>query len=118
MEGKFAIELSKEFIEQLIYKDKEMLQKVENTLDIFSLYKEREKSIKACPHCQDIHFIKHGKFKGIQRFKCRNEECYRTFSVATKSPWSYSKKDISLWCEYLNLMSVGKSIRYLSLIHI
>lgn len=112
MNRTFYIEIPDDIIKELLYKEEEILPKVENVLDIISLYKEKQKSINVCPHCESMDFIKHGTFKGIQRFKCKNEECYRTFSATTKSPWSYSKKDISLWFEYLNLMSVGKSIRY------
>ena len=112
MKCKWSIELPKEIIKQLLYQEEAILPKVGDSLDILSLYKDKEGAINACPHCEATNFIKHGKFKGIQRFKCKNKECYRTFSATTKSPWSYSKKDISLWYEYLNLMSVGKSIRY------
>lgn len=81
-------------------------------LDILDLYNKRKSLIKCCPNCKSELFIKYGTYKGIQRFKCKNEHCNSTFSLSTNSPWSYSKKDITLWIKYLDLMMKGKSIRY------
>ncbi|MDI9217187.1 IS1595 family transposase [Clostridium tertium] len=77
-----------------------------NTIDIF-----KDKKIKSCPYCQNSKFIKHGKFRDIQRYKCKNINCSKTFSAKTNSPFSYSKKNITLWMKYLSLMNSGTSIR-------
>lgn len=77
-----------------------------NTIDIF-----KNKEIKYCPYCQNSEFIKNGKFKNIQRYKCKNINCSKTFSAKTNSPFSYSKKNITLWMKYLSLMNSGMSIR-------
>ena len=112
MDRIFYREIPDDILKELLNKNDKELEKIQYTLDIKSLYKEKKASINCCPHCDSVYFIKHGCYKGLQRFKCKDEKCARTFSVTTKSPWSYSKKDISLWLEYLNLMSIGKSIRY------
>lgn len=83
-----------------------------NRLNYLYLYKERERSIQICPRCSSTNFIKHGTYNDIQRFKCKSKECACTFSAATSSPWRYSKKSITLWIKYLELMMQGKSIRY------
>ncbi|WP_291650999.1 IS1595 family transposase [Clostridium sp.] len=77
-----------------------------NTIDIF-----KNKEINSCPYCQNSNFIKNGKFKNIQRYKCKNRNCSKTFSAKTNSPFSYSKKNITLWMRYLSLMNSGMSIR-------
>ena len=49
---------------------------------------ENEIEIKECPYCKSNHFIKYGKFNGIQRYKCKNHNCLRTFSNRTESPFN------------------------------
>lgn len=80
-----------------------------NQLNLIDLFKDKE--IKVCPHCNSTNFIKNGKFKSIQRYKCKNKNCSKTFSTKTNSPFSYSKKDITLWMKYLVLMNSGFSLR-------
>ena len=48
---------------------------------------ENEIEIKECPYCKSNHFIKYGKFNGIQRYKCKNHKCLRTFSNRTDERW-------------------------------
>ncbi|NME83314.1 IS1 family transposase [Clostridium sp. SM-530-WT-3G] len=71
------------------------------------LYKD--KKFKCCPHCNSTHFIKHGKYKGIQRYMCR--ECKRTFSSTTNSLWYYSKKDPTIWLKYIELFLQRKTLK-------
>lgn len=56
------------------------------------------KNTNQCPHCNSSHYIKHGKYNGIQRFLCR--ECNKTFSQRTYAPWYYSKKSDNLWKKF------------------
>ncbi|HCW52890.1 MAG TPA: hypothetical protein DG753_03935 [Clostridium sp.] len=71
------------------------------------LYKD--KKFECCPHCQNTKFIKHGKYKGIQRYKC--SKCNRTFSNTTNSLWYYSKKDSNIWVKYIELFLQRKTLR-------
>ncbi|EKQ57421.1 MULTISPECIES: hypothetical protein [unclassified Clostridium] len=66
--------------------------------------------VKCCPICGGSHYIKNGLYKGIQRYKCR--ECNKTFSKATDSLWSYSKKNPEIWLEFIELMLEKKSLRF------
>lgn len=80
-----------------------------NELTIFDILKDKKVSV--CPYCNDNNFIKYGKYKGLQRFKCINKNCRKTFSQKTKSIFSNSKKPLSLWIKYLILMNKGNSLR-------
>ena len=71
-------------------------------------YKNR--IIKCCPICGGSNYIKHGLYKEIQRYKCKN--CNKTFSKTTNSLWSYSKKDPELWMKFIELMVEKKSLRF------
>ena len=64
-----------------------------------------------CPYCHDKNFIKYGKTNGIQRFRCKNSNCRKTFNEENYSPFKYSKKFKYMWREYLELMNEGLSIR-------
>ena len=72
--------------------------------DIYS-----KRKIEVCPHCKSKRYIKYGKFNGIQRFKCK--ECKKTFSSATNSVWSYSKKKPSDWFKFCELILEKKVLR-------
>jgi Transposase and inactivated derivatives len=73
-----------------------------------SLYKN--KKIDSCPICGGKKYIKHGTYKGIQRYKCK--ECMKTFSTSTNSLWSYSKKDLNIWIKFIELMIKRRSLRF------
>ena len=62
-----------------------------------------------CPNCKSKIYIKYGKFNVIQSFKCK--ECKKTFSLATNSIWSYSKKKPSDWFKFCELILEKKVLR-------
>lgn len=72
------------------------------------IYKNRK--IECCPICGENRYIKYGMYKQIQRYKCK--ECGKTFSKTTNSLWSYSKKDLNKWIEFIELMMKRKSLRF------
>lgn len=78
-----------------------------NSLLKKNIYDRRNVDI--CPHCKSKRYIKYGKFNGIQRFKCK--ECNKTFSLVTKSLWSYSKKKPSDWFKFCELILEKKVLR-------
>lgn len=80
-----------------------------NNLTTIDLLKDRK--IDACPYCNCRNIIKYGRYRGLQRFKCLNENCKRTFSQKTKTLFSHSKKSSELWIKYFILMNNGKSLR-------
>ncbi|MCM1988150.1 IS1595 family transposase [Oceanirhabdus seepicola] len=63
-----------------------------------------------CPHCGYKKIWKYGKYQGKQRYKCKSEECGKTFSDRTLSPMYCSKKGIDKWIEYMKCMVRGLSL--------
>ena len=80
-----------------------------STLKIESDKKQNE-YIK-CPHCKSKHVIKYGSYNGIQRYKCKNNKCERTFTKQTESPFRYSKKFKENCHKYKELYEKGLTIR-------
>ena len=70
----------------------------------------KNKKIECCQICGGKNYIKHGSYKGIQRYKCK--DCGKTFSNMTNSLWSYSKKDLDIWVQFVELMIKRKSLRF------
>ncbi|MCQ2019463.1 IS1 family transposase, partial [Clostridium butyricum] len=62
------------------------------------------KKYKECPYCGSKSFIKYGNYNRIQRYKCKNEECKKTFSNTTNSVWKYLKHKPEKWFEFIELM--------------
>lgn len=68
---------------------------------------------KVCPRCGvDNNIIKFGKFKGVQRYRCK--DCKKTFSDVTNTPFYRSKKPIAYWLVYSKFMFNGMTIRQCS----
>ena len=66
---------------------------------------------KVCPYCKTVEVIKFGKFNGVQRYRCKNRECGRTFNEKQDSPFRYSKKFRKLHKDYHELYKKGLTIR-------
>lgn len=62
------------------------------------------KKYNCCPHCGCKKFIKYGKYHGIQRYKCQNPSCNKTFSSTTNSVWKYLKYKPETWLAFIELM--------------
>ncbi|MDV4151876.1 hypothetical protein R0131_13690 [Clostridium sp. AL.422] len=103
-------EVDNDFIENKF----EILKEYENNLILFDIIKDME--INSCPHCKETKFIKYGKYRGIQRFRCTNLNCRKTFSPKTNTLLYNSKKPLELWIKFLILMNNGKSLRECSCI--
>lgn len=70
-----------------------------------------ENIIKKCPHCNSENIIKFGKSNGVQRYRCKEEKCRKTFVQKYNSPFKNAKKFKMLWKKYLELMLTGATIR-------
>jgi transposase-like protein len=64
--------------------------------------------VKECPHCHAAHFVKNGRVRGRQRYKCL--ECDRTFGDDGKPVWSGSKKPITAWKVFIKATLGGDSL--------
>lgn len=60
-----------------------------------------------CPHCGHIKYVKMGKDKGVQRYKCKS--CNRTFTPFTGTWMAQIHKKDKL-ADYLKLMQQGLSL--------
>lgn len=81
------------------------------------IYKnENIKMYKVCPHCGCSHFIKYGKYKGIQRYQCKNRNCRKTFSNTTRSVWKNLKHKPEKWMQFIELMCEERTLKQCSLI--
>ena len=69
------------------------------------------KKYESCPHCGCTHFIKHGKYEGIQRYRCKNDQCRKTFSSTTCSVWKYLKHKPEKWLKFIELMCENISLQ-------
>ncbi len=66
-----------------------------------------------CPRCNGTHYIKNGKLRQIQQYRCR--DCGRSFgeTVNTAMHWLHNKHLID---NYITTMEQGKSIRKSALV--
>lgn len=105
--GKLVVLISK-----LPYADKEALFEALSEMvkpysgDIMDSVKEiREPH---CPYCKKQNIIGHGKYRGRQRYKCK--DCKKTFNDFTASPLAgthYPDK----WAEHITLVLNGASLK-------
>lgn len=89
----------------------ENFKNYKSQLFIKALYENKKENISCCPICGYSGYIKFGFYNGVQRYKCKNKECRKTFSLATGCVWSYSKKSLEKWCEFIELMIQKKTLR-------
>lgn len=71
---------------------------------------ERFANGRVCPICGGISVVRNGhRADGTQRFVCR--DCHKSFVVTTNSIVAGTKKDLSVWEQYISCMMQGLSIR-------
>lgn len=64
-----------------------------------------------CPYCKGTNIIRHGQYNGKQRYRCKHENCRRTFLLEDKNVFKFSKKFKYMWKDYFNLIIEGATIR-------
>lgn len=67
--------------------------------------------IRKCPYCKNKNIIKYGMYKNIQRYKCKDSTCGKTFTNEIYNQFRYSKKFKENYLEYLKFLNKGLSIR-------
>ena len=99
---KMMSEEDKDNLIQLLLNEK---KKVKNNGDLLKLSNNFK-----CPHCQSTKINKNGTaHKNLPQFICRN--CKKTYTIRTNTIFYYSKKNIALWREYIELFSQGLALR-------
>ena len=76
-----------------------------------SCQKHNKNNKNLCPYCNEDKVIKYGFYNGIQRYKCKNEDCGRTFNNDINNPFRYSKKFHHMWKKYFEVFLEGVSLR-------
>lgn len=61
-----------------------------------------------CPHCNSDDIKGHGKYRGRQRYKCK--DCNKTFNDTTASPLAGTHHP-DKWAEYIQCMIDGKTLQ-------
>ena len=64
----------------------------------------------ACPYCGSIKLNKWGMSAGLQRYRCKEQQCRKTFNALTKTPLARLRKR-SLWSQYVECIADSKTIR-------
>ena len=77
----------------------------------------RDDSELICPHCHNKYIVKNGKNKNVQRYLCKT--CKRSFVKTTNTPIFSTKKDITVWINFLecliNQYSIAKTSKLLKI---
>lgn len=63
-----------------------------------------------CPYCQSPHVVKWGHAGGLQRYRCQQPDCSKTFNALTNTPLAKLKQR-SKWLGYLNCMLDSLTLR-------
>jgi transposase-like protein len=85
---------------------KEKFNKLDKKKEV-TLLLEQEDSVK-CGHCQSNNFVKNGRERDLQRYKCK--DCGRSFNQLTGTPLARLKKK-GRWLNYANCLNQGMSVR-------
>lgn len=68
------------------------------------------KSHLPCPHCGAEHPAKWGRSGGLQRYRCRNPDCRKTFNALTGTPLA-KLQHRDKWFDYLRCMRDSLTLR-------
>ena len=73
------------------------------------LTEQRFSGGRVCPICGGTHVQRNGKRKnGTQKYICR--DCGKTFSIGKNTIFNRTRKDMSVWMEYMECMAEGLSL--------
>ena len=96
-----------------LYKQKQILSKLEENIMLGSQVTEITKEVKemrfskgkVCPHCNCEDISRNGKYNDKQRYICK--DCGKTFTDFTNSATYKSKKPLDKWMKYAKCMLCG-----------
>jgi transposase-like protein len=64
----------------------------------------------SCPHCGNEHPVKWGHASGLQRYRCQNPACHKTFNALTGTPLA-KLQHRDKWFDYLRCMRDSLTLR-------
>lgn len=70
----------------------------------------KKEDVIGCPHCGSTEIGKWGMASGLQRYKCKEELCGKTFNALTKTPLARLRKR-TLWEEQLLCLNDSITVR-------
>jgi transposase-like protein len=76
---------------------------------VCSLVESRMAVLPACPHCAGTHIVRNGSASGLQRYKCRNGACQRTFNALSTTPLARLRLK-SKWLAQQGVLQQGLSV--------
>lgn len=88
-----------------------ILKKIVGKMQGFEEYltEQRFSGGRVCPICGGPHVQRNGRREnGTQKFNCR--DCGKTFSIANKTIFNGTRKDMSVWMRYMECMAEGLSL--------
>ena len=105
----------KRLVESLSQSERNQLQDIladsgEASYSAKSLEDSRFSNGISCPKCGCVeNIVKFGKYKGLQRYKCK--DCSATFTAKSGSIFYKSTKSLDTWEKYADCLLQGMSIR-------
>ncbi|MEE0932532.1 MAG: hypothetical protein U0L64_05880 [Clostridium sp.] len=79
--------------------------------DLIGYHDCKTNIITKCPYCESKKVIKYGMYKNIQRYKCKDSMCGKTFTNEFYNQFRCSKKFKEKYQEYFTLLNNGFTIR-------
>jgi transposase-like protein len=76
--------------------------------DCIALIEERGARNRCCPHCAGTSLYRHGRQRGLQRYRCRS--CFQSFNALTKTPLAYIRLR-EKWLPFLQCMLGSMTVR-------
>ncbi|SOB74717.1 Transposase [Marinobacter sp. LV10R510-11A] len=71
---------------------------------------ETATSHRSCPHCSSQYFVKWGYSAGLQRYRCQNPVCHKTFNAVSRTPLARLRHR-DKWFDYLRCMRDSLTLR-------
>ncbi|WP_227370881.1 IS1595 family transposase [Halomonas sp. M20] len=85
----------------------QLLEKINSQADTLI---ETAKLHHPCPHCANEHPVRWGRASGLQRYRCRNPACRKTFNALTSTPLA-KLHSRDKWFDYLRCMQDSLTLR-------
>jgi|TARA_R110002033_G_scaffold92187_1_gene141654 transposase-like protein len=70
----------------------------------------KQQDVVCCPHCATMFIGRWGMASGLQRYKCKEELCGKTFNALTKTPFARLRKK-HLWDDQVGCLNESITVR-------
>ncbi|WEF35173.1 IS1595 family transposase [Pseudoduganella chitinolytica] len=76
--------------------------------ECLAILAEAGNKLRHCPHCEGDRLYRHGVYRGLQRYRCR--QCGASFNVLTKTPLAFIRLR-EKWLPFLQCMLHSMTVR-------